>query len=59
MLLKKIFKDYRLFEILILGVISGMPLAIIFSTLGVWLKESGIDIAVLSLLLQLLDYPIL
>ncbi|WP_253308562.1 MULTISPECIES: AmpG family muropeptide MFS transporter [unclassified Rickettsia] len=48
MLLKKIFKDYRLFEILILGVISGMPIAIIFSTLGVWLKESGIDIAVIT-----------
>ncbi|HJD56272.1 MAG TPA: AmpG family muropeptide MFS transporter [Rickettsia endosymbiont of Pyrocoelia pectoralis] len=48
MLITKIFKDYRLFEIFILGIVSGMPLAIIFSTLSVWLKESGIDIAVIT-----------
>ncbi|BDU60521.1 MFS transporter [Candidatus Rickettsia kotlanii] len=44
----KIFKDYRLFEVFILGIVSGMPLVIIFSTLAVWLKESGIDIAVIT-----------
>ena len=48
MLITKIFKDYKLFEILILGIVSGMPLAIVFSTLSVWLKESGIDIAVIT-----------
>ncbi|MGX6959809.1 MAG: AmpG family muropeptide MFS transporter [Rickettsia endosymbiont of Pentastiridius leporinus] len=48
MLITKIFKDYRLFEIFILGMVSGMPLAIIFSTLSVWLKESGVDIAVIT-----------
>ncbi|GAA5252635.1 hypothetical protein KNCP2_09230 [Candidatus Rickettsia kedanie] len=48
MLMTKIFQDYRLFEIFILGIVSGMPLVIIFSTLSVWLKESGIDIAVIT-----------
>ncbi len=48
MLITRIFKDYRLFEILILGIVSGMPLAIIYSTISVWLKESGIDIAVIT-----------
>jgi PAT family beta-lactamase induction signal transducer AmpG len=44
----KIFKDYRLFEVFVLGIISGMPLAIIFFTIAIWLKESGIDIAVIT-----------
>lgn len=47
MLITKIFKDYRLFEILILGIVSGMPLAIIFTTISVRLKEPGVDIAVI------------
>ncbi|MCC8417848.1 MAG: MFS transporter [Rickettsia endosymbiont of Bryobia graminum] len=48
MLISKIFKDYRLFEISILGIVSGMPLAILFSILAAWLKESGIDIAIIT-----------
>ncbi|WP_341794238.1 AmpG family muropeptide MFS transporter [Rickettsia endosymbiont of Rhinocyllus conicus] len=48
MLITRIFKDYRLFEILILGIVSGMPLAVIFTTISVWLKESGVDIAVIT-----------
>ncbi len=44
----KIFTKYKLFEILILGMISGMPLAIIFSTLSIWLKEASIDIALIT-----------
>lgn len=48
MLISKIFKDYRLLEISILGIISGMPLAIVFSTLSAWLKESGVDIAIIT-----------
>lgn len=48
MLISKIFKNYRLFEISILGIVSGMPLAILFSTLAAWLKESGVDIAIIT-----------
>jgi MFS transporter, PAT family, beta-lactamase induction signal transducer AmpG len=44
----KIFTNYKLFEIFVLGVISGMPLAIIFSTIGAWLKESGIALEVIT-----------
>lgn len=44
----KIFKNYRLFEIFILGIISGMPLVILFSTLGAWLIEAGISLEVVT-----------
>lgn len=44
----KIFKDYRLFEIFVLGIVSGMPLPIIFSTLSFWLAEEKIDIAIIT-----------
>ncbi len=44
----KIFKDYRLFEILIFGIISGMPLAILYTSLVAWLKDSGIDISIIT-----------
>jgi PAT family beta-lactamase induction signal transducer AmpG len=44
----KILKDYRLLEILILGIISGMPLPIIFSTLSFYLTENQIDIAIIT-----------
>lgn len=46
--IKQILKDYRLLEIFILGIISGMPLAIIYSTLSAWLKESGISLEVIT-----------
>jgi PAT family beta-lactamase induction signal transducer AmpG len=46
--LLKILKDYRLFEILILGIISGMPLALLYSTIGAWCKDSGLDIAIIT-----------
>ncbi|WP_342267481.1 AmpG family muropeptide MFS transporter [Candidatus Tisiphia endosymbiont of Empis tessellata] len=48
MLLLRILKDYRLFEILVLGAISGMPLAILFTSLVAWLKDSNIDIAIIT-----------
>jgi len=44
----KIFKDYRQFEIFILGMLSGMPLAIIFSTLAVWLADYNIPLEVIT-----------
>ncbi len=48
MLIPKIFKDYRLFEIFVLGVISGMPLAILYTSLIAWLKDSNVDIAIIT-----------
>jgi len=44
----KIFTDYRQFQIFILGIFSGMPLAIIFSTLAAWMKGANIDIAIIT-----------
>ncbi|WP_341764258.1 AmpG family muropeptide MFS transporter [Candidatus Tisiphia endosymbiont of Beris chalybata] len=48
MLLSKIVKDYRLFEILVLGIVSGMPLAILYTSLIAWLKDDGIDISIIT-----------
>lgn len=44
----KIFTDYRQFQIFILGIFSGMPLTIIYSTLATWMKQMGVDIAVIT-----------
>ena len=44
----KIFTDYRQFQIFILGIFSGMPLTIIYSTLSGWMKGAGIDIAIIT-----------
>lgn len=44
----KIFTDYRQFQIFILGIFSGMPLAIIYTTLATWMTVIGVDIAVVT-----------
>ena len=44
----KIFTDYRQFQIFILGIFSGMPLAIIYTTLVTWMTSIGIDIAIVT-----------
>lgn len=44
----KIFTDYRQFQIFILGIFSGMPLAIIYTTLATWMTTIGIDIAIVT-----------
>jgi len=44
----KIFTDYRQFQIFILGIFSGMPLTIIYSTLAGWMKGASIDIAIIT-----------
>lgn len=44
----KIFTDYRQFQIFILGIYSGMPLVVLYSTLFAWLKEANIDIAIIT-----------
>lgn len=46
--LRKILTDYKQFEIFILGMISGMPIAIIFSTLAAWLTESGVSLEIVT-----------
>jgi PAT family beta-lactamase induction signal transducer AmpG len=44
----KIFADYRQFQIFVLGIFSGMPLTIIYSTLSGWMKGAGVEIAVIT-----------
>jgi len=41
-------KDYRFFQVFILGMVSGMPITLIFSTFGVWLKDFGISIEMIT-----------
>lgn len=40
--------DYRQFQIFILGIYSGMPLALIYFTLSTWMAKEGVDIAVIT-----------
>lgn len=44
----EIFTDYKQFQIFILGILSGMPLTIIYSTLSAWMKNSNVDIAIIT-----------
>ncbi len=44
----KIFTDYQQFQIFILGIFSGMPLTIIYSTLSAWMKSNNVDIAIIT-----------
>ena len=44
----KIFTDYKQFQIFILGIFSGMPLTIIYSTLAGWMRGASIDIAIIT-----------
>lgn len=44
----RVLKDYKQFEIFILGMLSGMPLAIIFSTLSVWLADYNIPLEIIT-----------
>ena len=39
-----IFTNYALFEIFILGVVSGMPFSILYTSLLVMLRETGFDL---------------
>ena len=43
-----IFTDYRQFQIFILGILSGMPLTIIYSTLAGWMMGASVDIAIIT-----------
>ncbi len=44
----KLFTDYKQFQIFILGILSGMPLSIIYSTIAGWMKGANIDIAIIT-----------
>ena len=45
----RVIADYRLWEMFITGVISAMPMAFLNTSMVVWLKDSGIEIAVITL----------
>jgi MFS transporter, PAT family, beta-lactamase induction signal transducer AmpG len=44
----RILTDYRQFQIFILGILSGMPLTIIYSTLATWMRGAKIDITIIT-----------
>lgn len=44
----ELVRDVKQLQIFILGILSGMPLFIIYSTLAAWMKTSSIDIAVIT-----------
>jgi PAT family beta-lactamase induction signal transducer AmpG len=44
----KLFTDYRQLQIFILGIFSGMPLYIIYTTIAAWLKGANVDIAIIT-----------
>lgn len=44
----KIFKDPRLFQIFILGIISGMPFSILGTSIVTWLKESNVPLEIIT-----------
>lgn len=41
-------KDYRFFQIFILGLFSGMPFSILYTSLVAWLKDYGVELAVVT-----------
>ena len=54
-----IFKSYALFEIFILGILSGMPFSVIFTIFVVMMKDMGVGLAVVtSLALAKFPYSI-
>jgi PAT family beta-lactamase induction signal transducer AmpG len=46
--LPEFFKDYRLFQIFVLGIISGMPFAILYTTLVAFMKDYEIDLSIIT-----------
>ncbi len=48
MKIKEIFADYRQLQIFILGIYSGMPLVVIYSTISAWLDDLQVDIAIIT-----------
>lgn len=48
----RIYRDPRIFAILLMGFASGLPLALTGATLSIWLKESGITLTAIGLFAQ-------
>jgi PAT family beta-lactamase induction signal transducer AmpG len=44
----KIYMHKKMLVIMLLGFSSGLPLLLVFSTLSLWLSESGVDLAVIG-----------
>ena len=44
----RILTDYKQFQIFILGIYSGIPLFVIYSTLAAWMKSASIDITIIT-----------
>jgi len=47
---KKLITDIRFFKIFILGIVSGMPFAILYTTIIAWMNEFGIDFTIVAML---------
>ncbi|MCQ2741046.1 MAG: AmpG family muropeptide MFS transporter [Alphaproteobacteria bacterium] len=45
----KIYADKRMFVMLLLGFVSGLPFLLVGSTLSLWLKDAGISLAAIGL----------
>jgi PAT family beta-lactamase induction signal transducer AmpG len=45
----RIYRDPRIFAILLMGFASGLPLALTGATLSIWLKQSGITLTAIGL----------
>lgn len=41
-------RDYRIFQIFILGIISGMPFAVLYTSLIAWLKDHSIELSIIT-----------
>jgi PAT family beta-lactamase induction signal transducer AmpG len=46
--LKSIFTRYIFFELYLLSIISGLPFSVMYTSIILWLTESGVDLAVAS-----------
>ena len=44
----KILTDYKQFQIFILGIFSGIPLFVIYTTLAAWMSQKGVDISIIA-----------
>lgn len=45
----KAFKDLRVLIMFFLGFAAGLPIMLIFSSLGLWLNEAGVDLSIITM----------
>ena len=43
------FKDLRVLIMFFLGFAAGLPIMLIFSSLGLWLNEAGVDLSIITM----------